>query len=299
MKPDSNCKIVGIIHPLFETDSNPFFIENQLKFISNKLFSSIETASDNVSMLRHCCKPREVFLECATREEDYINDEMKPILLSLYTFLDDHRYEPGSIYGDDEEFGEELKQIPKPQNEPLKVIADLLVVLKTMGPYCADKAALTLLYTVEKLKVKTPYERHYVLLCIVSTLLIHIRSTFEGVFDGYSNEESIMKFSSPRVLRLISVLKQFKPKSFKAENKTEAKKEEKEKKEKKDIVAKTKSPKKNWKLARRYGTHRKQSNKRSKNAYEETVCAIILVNDKVTASILYYMLLVSNNILLI
>lgn len=291
MKPDSNCKIVGIIHPLFETDSNPFFIENQLKFISNKLYSSIETASDIVSILRHCCKPREVFLECAIREEDYINDKIKPMIQSLSNFLNDHRYEPASIYGDDEEFGEELKQIPKPQNEPLKVIADFLVVLKTMGPYCADKAALTLLYTVEKLKVKTPYERHYVLLCIVSTLLIQIRSTFDDIFHNYSNEDRILKFSSPRVLRLISVLKQFKPKSFKVEHKIDVCND------KKDLIAKTKSTKKNWKLARRYGTHRKQSNKRSRDAYEETVCSIILVNNKITASILYYMLLVSNNIL--
>lgn len=258
------------------------------------MFSSIETASDIVSLLRHCCKPKEVLIECASQIEDDTNIKIRDIVQSLINFLNDHNYEPASIYGDDEEFGEELKQIPDPKNEPLKVIADFLAVLKTMGPYCADKAALTLLYIVEKLKVKTPYERHYVLLCIVSTLLIQIRATFDDIFYYYSNEDRIFKFSSPRVLRLINTLKQFKPKSFKPHSNIEVCNDQKVKK---DGIIKSKSVRRNWKLARRYGTHRKQG--RSRDPYEENVCSIILVNNKITASILYYLFLVSINILLL
>lgn len=209
---------------------------------------------------------------------------------SLINFLNDHNYEPGTIYEENDELYEELKQIPNPKNDPLRVIADFLDVLKTMGPYCADKAALTLLYMVEKLKVKTPYDRHYILLCIVSTLLIQIRATFDDIFYKYSNEDKILKFSSPRVLRLIDTLKQFKPKSFKPEENVEVYNHQKEKK---DGIIKSKSVRRNWKLARRYGTQRKQG--RSKDSYEETVCAIILVNNKITASILYYLFLVSIN----
>ncbi|KAL5233188.1 hypothetical protein ACI65C_000598 [Semiaphis heraclei] len=287
IKPNSKCRILGIVHPLFEFDSDPFFIENQLKFISHKLLSSIETASDIVSILRHCCKPKEVLIECAIQTEDLTTIKIKSMVQSLTEFLNDHNYEPAIIYGDDEEFGEELKQIPNPKNEPLQMIADFLEILKTMGPYCADKAALTLLYMVEKLKVKTPYERHYVLLCIVSTLLIQIRATFDDIFYNYSNIDKVLKFSSPRVLRIINTFKQFKPKSFKADSShVEV---YKDKKEKKDRTIKSKSIRRNWKLARRYGTHRKQ--RRSRDPYEETVCAIILVNNKMTASILYYLFL--------
>jgi len=210
---------------------------------------------------------------------------------SLTDFLNDHNYEPGIIYEENDELYEELKQIPNPKNDPLRVIADFLDILKTMGPYCADKAALTLLYIVEKLKVKTPYDRHYILLCIVSTLLIQIRATFDEIFYNYSNEDRILKFSSPCVLRLIDTLKQFKPKSFKADGSVEVCNQQKEKK---DVVFKSKSVRRNWKLARRYGTQRKQG--RSRDAYEETICAIILVNKKITASILYYLFLVSTNV---
>jgi len=253
------------------------------------LFSSIETASDIVSILRHCCKPKEVLIECAVQTEDVINTTIKSMVQSLTEFLNDHNFEPAIIYEDDEEYGEELKQITHPKNEPLQMIADFLDVLKTMGPYCADKAALTLLYMVEKLKVKTKYERHYILLCIVSTLLIQIRATFDDIFYNYSNIDKILKFSSPRVLRIINILKQYKPKSFKADNNNvEVCNDQKEKK---DRTLKSKSVRRNWKLARRYGTHRKQG--RSRDQYEETVCAIVLVNNKMTASILYYLFLVS------
>lgn len=206
---------------------------------------------------------------------------------SLINFLNDHKYEPASIYGDDEEFDEELKKIPNPKNEPLQVIADFLDILKSMGAYCADKAALTLLYMVEKLKVKIPYERHYVLLCIVSTLLIQIRATFDDIFHNYSNEDRILKFSTPRVLRLIKTLKQFKPKSFKVDDNAEVCNQPNDKI---DRAFKSKSVRRNWKLARRYGTHRKQG--RSRDPYEENLCAIILVNNKITASILFYLFLV-------
>lgn len=263
-----------------------------MNFISNKLYSSIETASDVVSLLRHCCKPKEVLIECAFRADDYINDVIKIMTQSLINFLNDHNYEPASIYGDDEEFGEELKKIPHPKIEPLQVIADFLDVLKTMGPYCADKAALSLLYKVEKLKVKTPYERHFLLLCFISTILMKARTTFEEIFNEYNNIERILKFCSPHVLRLIDTLRLFKPKSYKPEDMTKISTDHKEKK---NVTVKSKAARRNWKLARRYGTHRKQG--RSRDSYEETVCAVILVNNKITASLLYYLLLVSNFII--
>jgi len=43
------------------------------------------------------------------------------------------------------------------------------------GPWCADRAALVLLIQLEKLKVKTPYERHFLLLCVVSTVMVQVR----------------------------------------------------------------------------------------------------------------------------
>ena len=81
-----------------------------------------------------------------------------------------------------------------------------------MGAYCADKAALQQLMQIEKLKIKTPYERHFLLLCLVSTTFIQIRSFCELAFRPFKTEkERISFFTTPKVTRIIEVLKLFKP----------------------------------------------------------------------------------------
>lgn len=85
-------------------------------------------------------------------------------------------------------------------------------VLNEFGPWCADRAALNLIAQIEKLKIKTPYERHYLLLCLVSTALIQIRSHCEQVFSQFgNNRECVEKLSSPKAIRLLDIFRQFKP----------------------------------------------------------------------------------------
>ena len=99
---------------------------------------------------------------------------------------------------------------------------DFLVILNELGAYCADKAALQQLIQIEKLKIKTPYERHFLLLCLVSTTFIQIRSFCELAFQPFKTEkERIDLFTTPKVTRIIEVLKLFKPDKLKT-NKTKA-----------------------------------------------------------------------------
>lgn len=88
-------------------------------------------------------------------------------------FLRDHRYDPTEIYND--EFLEDIQKIPDPKQEPCSMIEDFLYILRTLGAWCANHAALALLIQAEKLKVKTPYERHYLLFNVVVSLFIKIR----------------------------------------------------------------------------------------------------------------------------
>lgn len=88
-------------------------------------------------------------------------------------FLQDHRYDPTEIYN--EEFLEDIQKIPNPTEKPREMMQDFLYILETLGPWCADRAALALLILTEKLKMKTPYERHYLLLNLVASVFIKIR----------------------------------------------------------------------------------------------------------------------------
>lgn len=133
------------------------------------------------------------------------------MVLTRKAYILDHRYDPSEIYGGDE-YKDELANIPDPKDEPLKCIDEFLFILNELGVYCADKAALMLLMHIEKQKVKTPYERHYLLLCLVSTTLIQVRSFCDLAFQELKTEkERIDAFTTPKVSRILEVLKLFKP----------------------------------------------------------------------------------------
>lgn len=80
-----------------------------------------------------------------------------------------------------------------------------------LGPWGADRAALVLLMRTEKLKIRTPYERHYLLLCMAFSVLLKIRSACDDSFEPLTELERIRFFSTPKVLRLIELFHQFKP----------------------------------------------------------------------------------------
>lgn len=123
---------------------------------------------------RYGPKPREFVIEYDEKgERSELEESLEHCALDALEFLKDHRYDPNEIYN--EQFSEDIRKIPDPREKPCELIEDFLRVLRTLGPWCADRAALTVLVRTEKLKVKTPYERHYLLLNMVSSIMIKIR----------------------------------------------------------------------------------------------------------------------------
>uniref|UniRef100_A0A1B6DKN5 ribonuclease III n=1 Tax=Clastoptera arizonana TaxID=38151 RepID=A0A1B6DKN5_9HEMI len=205
-------RILGLTAPLVPGPggSEPGRLEAEIQQLECILNCRAETASDIVSVLRYCAKPKEMVVECrnyaGAELSEIIYDQIEPTL----QFLEEHRYDPSEIYED--EFSEEITNIPDPKQDPFDIIRNFKHILKTMGPWCADKAAFVLLVQIEKLKVKTPYERHFLLLCLISSLLLKIRAICENALQTYEEKERIYIFSSPKILRLIEIIKQFKPK---------------------------------------------------------------------------------------
>lgn len=158
---------------------------------------------------RYCWKPTELVLQCLPSSKCDLSTFLCNLIETRKQFLEDHRYDLSEIYSD--EFAEELKAIPDPKKEPLDCLNQFLATLNEFGAWCADRAALNLIIQIEKSKIKTAYERHYLLLCLVSTTLIQIRAHCDYVFQQLPTEkERIETYSSPKVLKLIEVLRQFK-----------------------------------------------------------------------------------------
>lgn len=164
----------------------------------------------NFYNFRYCTKPTELIVQSLPPNDCDVSAILRNLILTKKHFLLEHRYDPFEIYSD--EFEDELKAIPDPKKEPIDCLDQFLCVLDEFGPWCADRAALNLIAQIEKSKIKTPYERHYLLLCLVSTTLIQIRAFCEQTFQRFASEkECIETYSSPKALRLLNILRQFKP----------------------------------------------------------------------------------------
>lgn len=98
----------------------------------------------------------------------------------------------------------------------------MLQVLIEMGPWSADRVAFSMYQRIEKQKIKTPHERHYILLCLVNTALLEVHAICEQNFRKFKNnhKECVEKHSSPKVLRLLEVLRLFKPDDTSSKNDT-------------------------------------------------------------------------------
>lgn len=173
-------------------------------------------------------------MQCSAPKDNEIANYIRNLMLTRKAYILDHRFDLSEIYGGDE-FVDELSAIPDPKKEPVKCIDEFLMILDELGVYCADKAALMLLMKIEKLKVKTPYERHFLLLCLVSTTLIQVRSFCDVVFQSMATEkERIDAYTTPKVSRILELLKLFKPEKNKQREKLKIVKQNSENDEKCD-----------------------------------------------------------------
>ncbi|XP_037712636.1 endoribonuclease Dcr-1 [Drosophila subpulchrella] len=213
--PADRPRILGLAGPLHSAGCELQQLSAMLATLERNVLCRIETASDIVTVLRYCSRPHEYIVQCAPFEMDELSLMLADVLNTHKSFLVDHRYDPYEIYGTDQ-FMEELKDIPDPKVDPLNVINSLLAVLHEMGPWCTQRAAQHFYHCNEKLKVKTPHERHYLLYCLVSTALIQLHSLCDNAFlrhqgPGGDSRQTIERYSSPKVRRLLQTLRCFKP----------------------------------------------------------------------------------------
>lgn len=270
-------RILGLVSGLLGADLKPVLLEAEMQRLEKLLNSQIDTSSELVSIIRLSCRPREHIVECDALEVSDLHTELRNIVVGQKEFLFDHRYDPSEIYED--EFLEELKQIPDPKIQPIQLLEDFLLILDELGPWAADQAALTTLYLVEKLKVKIPYERHYLLLCMISTCMVKIRCCCENAFGDMTDKDRIYKFSSPKLVRFIDIVKQFKP---------DCERPQIEAIEASVEAATSAVPTKGRKTTR--GARRSHI-LHSQN--EDNLCGLVFVHSRCTAKVLYTLLYVS------
>ncbi|CAB3258214.1 unnamed protein product [Arctia plantaginis] len=207
-------------------------LEWKIEDLESELCCQMDLAEDidgGKRIANSLTKPRELIIEYGPRpSEDIMSDEYRELekfmvdtINEATQFIDDHRHDPSEIYGD--ELYEEFMDIPDPGIDPKRLFRQFLYVLEQLGPYAADKAAFSLLIKLEKLKIKVPYERHFLLLCLCTTVFIKIRGFADYMFSKVENDwEKIKIFSTHKVLRFAEILEKFQPPDLKSKTKKDS-----------------------------------------------------------------------------
>lgn len=306
-KHRNSCRVLAFTSITLKQQCEPARFKAEFDYLEKLLDSSVDTSSDIVTVLRYCSKPQERIVVCKNPSTCDLADKLEQCVVQARQFLEDHRYDPFEIY--EEEFADELQRVPDPKVDPMDMIQDFLNILHTLGPWCADKAAFALLIKIEHLKVKTPYERHYLLLAMLSTVFIRIRAICDDEFSKYTGNEAILSNCSPRILRLIEVLKTFRPPEAppKREKSCEKKiietpevaqnvKPEVAETETAQNIPTFKHPRsggRNWRNRNLKGPRREGGPLKSRinqNVDQESLCGIVFVQNRFTAKILFHLI---------
>lgn len=247
---------------------------------------------------RYSPKPKEYVVEYAKNEKGKLHTTMENYILHALEFLRDHRHDPTEIYN--EEFYEDIQKIPDPTEKPFEMMQDFLYILETLGPWCADRAALALLILTEKLKVKTPYERHYLLLNMVASVFTKIRALCDNTFEVLSEKERIYKYTTPKVHRLLQILKTYTPYYNKDINNTDNKLNENIPQKlpvnnregfTRDRFVQSKKSDCNWKSNEENCRKPPRASRHMRGITDpDLLCGVIFVNKAFVAKVLFYLL---------
>ncbi|CAL8072692.1 unnamed protein product [Orchesella dallaii] len=218
---------VSLLH-FYGNESDGFWrMEETFKRLESLCCAKVDTTSDVVALLRYSTTPKERIVQFTP---GYLEDvaerltlRVKEIMEPVKDFLERHTFDALASYGFDngvstaslEESEEsdsliqELRKIPHPKTEPLQVLEQFLQVLNTFGPWCAYRSLILLIHLVEKLKVRTPYERHYLLLGALHTRFTVVQKTLLSEFSKYQPIEVLERFSTPKLRAVLDVLRRF------------------------------------------------------------------------------------------
>ncbi|XP_063986655.1 endoribonuclease Dcr-1 [Diachasmimorpha longicaudata] len=202
-------RVIGLAIPLLDLTEEPGRLSLEINRLERTFECDVETTSDILSILRYSPRPKEYIIEFEKSPTGAFQSTLEAIALDAMSFLNDHRHDPTEIYQD--EFLEDIQKIPDPTEKPREMLQDFLTILETLGPWCADRAALSLLTLSEKLKIKTPYERHYLLLNLVGSVMIKIRALCDHEFSSIPEKVRVYDYSTPKVHRLLEALKTYAP----------------------------------------------------------------------------------------
>jgi len=250
------------------SDSSLSSLPLQLNKLQSLIPANVECACEIATQLRYLARPRETILEFSAPDLDTqceLELRIRHMLEELKVWIIDQNYSLYDTYG--EEFGDLIADIPDPALAPLQIIQDFTDILGELGVWCADRAALILMIKIDKLKTREKYERHFLLLSVLFTVMVRIRKLCDDTYGDIGEIVKLEQYSRPKLGRLVQLLLAYSPGVV-----------EVEREEGSDVVV---APGRRRGGGRRLGAIPEDP---------DTLCALVVVSTAFSAKILYHYL---------
>merc|ERR1719470_314543 len=193
-------------------DSSLTSLPHQLAKLQSLIPASVECSCEIATQLRYLARPRETILEFSIQDLDThceLELRIRDMLDELKVWIIDQNYSLYDTYG--EEFGDLIADIPDPALAPLQIIQDFTDILGELGVWCADRAALILMIKIDKLKTREKYERHFLLLSVLFTVMVRIRKLCDDTYGDIEEAAKLEKYSRPKLEKLVQLLLAYSP----------------------------------------------------------------------------------------
>ncbi|XP_030637551.1 endoribonuclease Dicer isoform X1 [Chanos chanos] len=189
-------RILGLTASILNGKCDPCDLEEKIQNLERILKSNAETATDLVVLDRYASQPREVVLDCgAYQDKSGLSQRLLSELDEALHFLNDCNV---SAHREDKD----------PTFISKQVLSDCRAVLTVLGPWCADKAAGIMVRELQKYIKHEQEELNRKFLLFTDTILRKIHALCEEHFSPASLD---LKFVTPKVLKLLEILREYKP----------------------------------------------------------------------------------------
>uniref|UniRef100_A0A4W5JGP7 ribonuclease III n=1 Tax=Hucho hucho TaxID=62062 RepID=A0A4W5JGP7_9TELE len=189
-------RILGVTASILNGKCDPSELEKKIQNLERILRSNAETATDLVVLDRYASQPREVVLDCGPYlDKSGLSECLLSELDEALHFLNDCNI-----------------TVPREDRDPTfitkQVLRDCRAVLLVLGPWCADKVAGIMVRELQKYIKHEQEEINRKFLLFTDTILRKVHALCEEHFSPASLD---LKFVTPKVIRLLEILHEYKP----------------------------------------------------------------------------------------
>ncbi|OCT68281.1 endoribonuclease Dicer [Xenopus laevis] len=189
-------RILGLTASILNGKCDPRDLEEKIQKLEKILRSNAETATDLVVLDRYASQPCEIVLDCGPYvDRSGLFQRLLNELDEALNFLIDCNISTHSKERDSTIISKQI-------------LSDCRAVLLVLGPWCADKVAGMMVRELQKYIKHEQEELHRKFLLFTDTILRKIHALCEEHFSPASLD---MKFVTPKVIKLLEILRKYKP----------------------------------------------------------------------------------------